>query len=131
MKPPVEAPTSAHARPATSTRERVERVLQLLPAARDEARRPLDLELRVVRKLLARLVVPRNEPGEHERLRLGARLREAAFDEKDVEALLRQPARLDDRCHDLARPDGRSRASMMLAGGLAGCGPQPAPSEAR
>ena len=34
--------------------ERVERVLQLLPSPRDEARRPLDLELDVVGDLLAR-----------------------------------------------------------------------------
>ena len=68
--------------------ERVERVLQLLAAARDEARRPLDVELGVLGDLLARLVVAGDEPGEHERLRLRARLREPALDEEHVEALL-------------------------------------------
>ena len=38
VKPPVEAPTSRQRRPAASTPERVERVGELDPAARDEAR---------------------------------------------------------------------------------------------
>ena len=41
MKPPVEAPTSMHTRPATSTLEVVERVHELLaPAAHEGAPRP-------------------------------------------------------------------------------------------
>ena len=39
VKPPVDAPTSRHAAPADVDAERVERVLELLAAARDVARR--------------------------------------------------------------------------------------------
>ena len=100
MKPPVDAPTSAQFAAGDVDPERVERVLQLLPAARDEAWRPLDLELDVVGDLLAGLVVPDDEPGEHERLCLGARLRETALDQEDVEPLLRHAASRRNRCAD-------------------------------
>ena len=45
MKPPVEAPTSRQSRPVDVDAERVERVLELEPAARDEAPAVLDVEL--------------------------------------------------------------------------------------
>ena len=87
MKPPVEAPTSAQSRPSTSTSNASSAACELLAAARDEARRAVDLELGVLVELLARLVVPRHESGENQRLRLRARLRKPALDEEDVEAL--------------------------------------------
>ena len=68
--------------------EGVERVRELLAAARDEPRAALDLELRRLVHLLARLRVPGDEASEHERLRLRAALREAALDEQDVQPLL-------------------------------------------
>ena len=58
MKPPVEAPTSSACRPATSTPERVERVGELDPAARDERRRRGDVELDVRGDELPRLLRP-------------------------------------------------------------------------
>ena len=61
--------------------QRVERVLELLSSTRDEARRSRHLELGVVSDLLSRLVVTADEPGEHERLCLRARLRQSALDE--------------------------------------------------
>ena len=69
--------------------EGVERVRELLAAARDEARAALDLELGRLVHLLAGLRVPGDEACEHERLRLGTALREAPFDEQDVQPLLR------------------------------------------
>ena len=42
MKPPVDAPRSRQSLPARVDAERVERVRELLAAARDESRRPLD-----------------------------------------------------------------------------------------
>ena len=68
--------------------QRVERVLELLPSTRDEARRSRHLEYGVVSDLLSRLVVAADEPGEHERLGLRARLRQSALDEHHVESLL-------------------------------------------
>ena len=68
--------------------ECVERVRELLAASRNEWRRPLDRELGVLVDLLAGLCVAGDEAGQHERLRLRARLREAALDEEDIEALL-------------------------------------------
>ena len=62
---------------------------ELLAAARDVRRRSLDRELGVLLDLLAGLVVAVDEPGEHERLGLRARLGEPALDEEDVEALSR------------------------------------------
>ena len=89
MKPPVDAPTSAQSRAGDVEPERLQRVLQLLASARDEARRALDLELGVFSELLARLVMPRDETCENEGLRLRTRLGEPALHEKHVEALLR------------------------------------------
>ena len=112
MKPPVEAPTSTQSRPDDVDVECVERVLQLLATARDEARWALDLELGVVRDLLTRLVVPRDESGEHERLRLRARLGEPALDEEHVEALpLRHAAPRKAFCAD----QGLSATSVTIA----------------
>ena len=54
MKPPVEAPTSRQSRPATSIAERLERVLELDPAARDEARAGVDEQVRLGLDQLAR-----------------------------------------------------------------------------
>ena len=89
MNPPVDAPTSAQSRAGDVDRERLQRVLQLLASARDEARRALHLELGVFSELLARLVMPGDETCEDEGLRLRTRLGEPALHEKHVEALLR------------------------------------------
>ena len=70
--------------------ERVERVRELLPGARDVRRRALDLERRRLVDLLAGLRVPGHEPGHHERLRLRPALGEATLDEEHVEALLHE-----------------------------------------
>ena len=68
--------------------ELVEGVRELFAAARDEPRRPLEVEVGVLLDLRPRLVEALDEPGHHERLRLGAGLGEAALDEQHVEALL-------------------------------------------
>ena len=78
------------ASPGRVDAERVERVCELLAAARDEPRRALDGEHHVLPDLLPRLVEPRNEPREDEGLSLSAALGEPALDEHDVEALLGQ-----------------------------------------
>src|SRR5262249_33258857 len=67
--------------------EGIERVLQLLSAAGDEAGQALDGEVDVVTYLLARLRVAADEAGEHERLCLCARGRQTTPDEEHVEAL--------------------------------------------
>ena len=90
MNPPVEAPRSIAVAAVRLDLEQRERVRELLAAARDEARRPLDDEVGVLRHLVARLVVAGHEPGEHERLRLRAALRQPALDEQDVEPLLQR-----------------------------------------
>ena len=77
--------------------ERVERVRELVPGARDVRRRCVDLELDRLVDLLARLRVPGHAPGHHERLRLRARLGEPALDEQDVKPLL--------GAHAAGRPD--------------------------
>ena len=74
--------------PGDIEREGLQRVLQLLASARDEARGALHLELGVLSDLLARLVVARDEPREDERLRLRTRLGKSALHEKHVEAFL-------------------------------------------
>src|SRR5581483_6958187 len=79
----VEGPSSGHVQP-----QRVQRVRELLPTARDVRRRALDLELRVDVDLLARLRVAGHKSGEDERLRLRPALREAALDEERVEPSL-------------------------------------------
>ncbi len=68
--------------------EPVEAVRELLSPARDVARRLFNDELRALVDLVPRLVVALNAPRDDERLRLRPRLREAALDEEDVEALL-------------------------------------------
>src|SRR5581483_7762356 len=72
--------------------EQVEPVRELLAAARDVLRTAVDRELDVLVDLLARLVVPGHAARHHERLRLRARLGEAALDEDDVEPLLHASA---------------------------------------
>ena len=64
--------------------ELVEGVRELVAAARDEPRRPLDDELRRFVHLLAGLLVAVDEARHHERLRLRAALGEPALDEEDV-----------------------------------------------
>ena len=92
MKPPVEAPTSRQRRPAGSTPERVERVAQLDPAARDVGRRRVDPELDVGLHELARLGglrVARAEPHlarHHRRRGAGAGREEPALRQQGVEA---------------------------------------------
>ncbi len=68
--------------------EGVERVRELVPGARDVRRRRLDLELGVLVDLLARLRVAGHAAGHDERLRLRARLGEAALDQQHVKSLL-------------------------------------------
>src|SRR5581483_8450832 len=75
--------------------ERLERVRELLASARDEARRPLDCDRLPLVHLRSRLVVPRDEPGEHHRLGLAARVRQPALDEQHVQPLLGHRGRLD------------------------------------
>ena len=74
--------------PANVEAEHFERVLELLAAARDEARRPVERELLVVVHLGARLVEAGHEARHHQGLRLRPRLREAALDQQDVQPLL-------------------------------------------
>ena len=88
MKPPVDAPTSIAPRPRDVDPEGVERVCELVAAARDVLRGALDLERRLLLELLARLRHPRHEPREDERLRLCPALREPSLDEEHVGALL-------------------------------------------
>ena len=75
--------------PADVEAERIERVRELVPRARDVRRRALDGQLGVLVDLRARLVEAGHEPGEHERLCLRAALREPTLDEQDVQTFLR------------------------------------------
>ena len=109
MKPPVDAPTSRQRAPSTDNGERPERVLELLAATGDVARRPLHDELGVLVDLLARLVMPWNAPSEHECLRLRARLGEPALHEQDVEPLLHR-GKGSSRARS-SKPSGTDRAS--------------------
>ena len=86
MKPPVDAPTSTQSRPTTSTssassafRASRRRARRSAVGARPRARRPPRPARPACRA--------RDESGEHERLRLRARLGEPALDEEHVEAL--------------------------------------------
>ena len=89
--------------------ERVERVRELVAAARDVLRAARDRQLRGLVDLLSRLVVARDEPGHHQRLRLRSRLREAALDEEDVQPLPGHA--LDGRAERLVRqPPGEPEA---------------------
>jgi hypothetical protein len=63
-------------------------VYELLAAARDEPRRPLDHELGSLVDLLARLRMTVDESGEDQRLRLRTALRKTALDEHHVQPLL-------------------------------------------
>ena len=101
MNPPVDAPTSIASRPSSSTSRSHERVRELLAAAGDEARPFLQRQLGILRQLVPRLVVARHETGEHERLRLRAALRQAPFDEQDVEALLHRGKGSRRRCYKI------------------------------
>ena len=92
--------------------EGVEAVGELLPAPRDEARRALDLERRVLGELLARLGVARDEPGEDERLRLGTALGEAALDEEHVEPLLHRAEASGTACARIRRRSGTHRRGL-------------------
>src|SRR3989442_13614976 len=65
--------------------ERVERVRELVPGARDVGRPTLERQLDRLVDLSARLVVAGHEPGEHERLRLRAALAEAALHQQYVQ----------------------------------------------
>jgi hypothetical protein len=67
--------------------EDLERVVELLAAAGHEPRLLAELQRDGLVHLLPRLVESGHPPGHHERLRLGARLGEAALDEENVEAL--------------------------------------------
>jgi hypothetical protein len=68
--------------------ERLQCVRELLAAAGDEPRRPLDVQLGPFVDLSPGLVVPRDETGENERLRLASGLGQAALDERYVEPFL-------------------------------------------
>ena len=112
MKPPVDAPTSAQSRPVTSTCSASSAFWSFSPPRETKRGGRADLEHGVVSDLLSRLVVTADEPGEHERLCLRARLRQSALDEHHVESLLRHEARIDDelKLHDDAARADQSRA---------------------
>ena len=69
-----------------------EGVVELLPSARDEARRLLDRERGGVLHLHAGLLEAGDAAREHERLRLRAALGETALDQENVEAYLHSPS---------------------------------------
>ena len=102
MKPPVEAPTSTQSRPAGSTPSPSSPCASFSPPRETYGGGALDRELGVLVHLVAGLVVPVDEAGEHECLRLRPRLGEPALDEQDVEALLHA------RVTRLCRPARRS-----------------------
>ena len=68
-----------------------ERVRELDATPRDVRVARGDRELRGILHLLPGLRVPRHPPGEHERLRLGAALREPALDQQHVDPFLHAP----------------------------------------
>src|SRR5207248_3867624 len=74
--------------PAWIDAEGVGSMRELLAAARDVGAPALDRKLCAFVDLCAGLVVAGDEPGHHERLRLGPRLGQAALDEQHVEPLL-------------------------------------------
>ena len=95
MNPPVEAPTSTATRPAGSTPKRVERALQLQRAAADVLGpgQHLDRAPRrapAVPGLVRGRAVHAHAARHDQRLRLLARLGQAALDEPDVEARARR-----------------------------------------
>ena len=77
--------------------ERVERVRELVPRARDVRRRRVDVQLDRLVELLAGLRVTGDATGHDERLSLGARLGEPALDEQHVKPPL--------GAHAAGRPD--------------------------
>ncbi len=121
MKPPVEAPTSTQSRPAGSTPSPSSPCASFSPPRETYGGGRSTVELGVLLDLLAGLVVAVDEAGEHERLRLRPRLREATFDEEDVEALLQavrtaSPSTMSRRTDvsastSASRPRARSAAS--------------------
>ena len=74
--------------PGDDDLKRSECVLEFLPTSRHEARRVLDAKLHVLVDLLAGFGMPRDEPGEHERLRLASALGQPTLDEQGVHASL-------------------------------------------
>jgi hypothetical protein len=70
--------------------ESLDRVGKLLAAPRDEARRPIDLELRCFLDLVARLVVAVDEACEDQCLCLAAALGEPALDEEQIHPFLHE-----------------------------------------
>src|SRR5579862_938823 len=99
--------------------EGVERVRELLAAARDVRRAALELELGAFVHLLARLLVARHEAREHQRLRLRARLGEPPLHKEDVQALLHAGRvelagrRADPAVRCLIRDDDRAPRSRL------------------
>ena len=81
--------------------ELVERVRQLLAPARDEPRRPRDVELHLLGDLLTRLVVAPHEPRDDQSLGLCPALREPALDEQHVEPLAHEVRVVG--CHHASR----------------------------
>src|SRR5439155_25632413 len=98
--------------PAGVDPELVERVYELLPATGHVGRPTVDGQLSVVGDLLPRLVVARHEPRHHERLRLRARLCEAALDEDDVESFLQ--GEIPHRPSNASPGSSRMRPSPVL-----------------
>src|SRR5438128_7050511 len=100
--------------------ERVERVRELVPGARDVGRRTLDRQLGRLVDLSARLVVARHEPDEHERLRLRAALDEAALHQQYVQSFLHAAAGANSSsgariARTLGCPTVTARQSAMIA----------------
>jgi aminoglycoside 6'-N-acetyltransferase len=81
--------------------ELLERVRELLASARNEPRRPLNVEVDVLGDLVPGLVVARDETREDERLRLRAALGKPAFDEHHVEALPHRGKGSRRRCYKI------------------------------
>ena len=110
MKPPVDAPTSSASRPRTSTPKASSAFASLSPPRETYCGAPLDGERRLLVELLARLRHARNEPGEHERLRLRPALREPSLDEEHVGALLHR-----DKANGASRGGASARAVTDVA----------------
>ena len=112
MKPPVEAPTSAQSRPSTSTANAANAVASFSPPRETNGGGRSTRSSTVGVHLLARLVVPLNEPREDERLSLAPRLGQTPLHEEDVEPLpdgfQRGPAR------ELVAPGGEQMPTWLL-----------------
>ena len=111
VKPPVDAPTSRQSRPSSSTSSRSS-AFASFAAAGDEAAAVARPRGRRPRPPGPRLVVAGDEPGQDERLRLAATLREPALDEQDVEPLLSppglRPSRISRHESKLSSPPAKS-----------------------